>query len=76
MRESKGRVLFLRYKPLVNSRKSINEDDLTKISEKFGKVTRVVIIRPKFNGPMTHVSSSFAIFFYCVFLMTTGSLKL
>merc|ERR1719376_1006192 len=54
MRESKGRVLFLRYKPLVNSRKSINEDDLTKISEKFGKVTRVVIIRPKFNGPMTH----------------------
>merc|ERR1719354_918030 len=54
MRESKGRVLFLRYKPLINSRKGINEDDLTKISEKFGKVTRVVIIRPKFNGPMTH----------------------
>jgi len=54
MRESKGRVLFLRYKPLTNSRKSITEHDLTKISEKFGKVTRVVIIRPKFNGPMTH----------------------
>merc|ERR1712183_1154562 len=54
MRETKGRVLFLRYKPLLNSRKSITEDDLRKLSGKFGKVTRVVIIRPKFNGPMTH----------------------
>ena len=59
MRETKGRVLFLRYKPLLNSRKSITEDDLRKLSGKFGKVTRVVIIRPKFNGPMTHVGLVF-----------------